>query len=231
MHLVANKTRIKLLILDYAHINVRSILQWSTSHLKFVNADKFTDNTEPIWRNSRYNEPSREGFLFKNPADGSMKDACPDVVHEVQHRDIGTEMTPLGSSTTSRCHTPFKSSSPARHNTPASRSGPLGFGNSSSTDSIDIAQLQECHLAKLQLGTQYDSVTSNWSSRAEEEEEVSKSLRHFETEHGCTKRVSDSRAAAWEEEEKNKFCLRYLACKVPTFFISCKLLDTNCDFL
>lgn len=171
--------------------------------------DKFTDNTEPIWRNSRYNEPSREGFLFKNPADGSMKDACPDVVHEVQHRDIGTEMTPLGSSTTSRCHTPFKSSSPARHNTPASRSGPLGFGNSSSTDSIDIAQLQECHLAKLQLGTQYDSVTSNWSSRAEEEEEVSKSLRHFETEHGCTKRVSDSRAAAWEEEEKNKFCLRY----------------------
>ncbi|XP_031274210.1 uncharacterized protein LOC116132681 isoform X3 [Pistacia vera] len=128
----------------------------------------------------------------------------------IQHRDIGTEMTPLGSSTVSRCHTPFKSSSPARHNTPANRSGPLTLGHLDSTSStIDISQLQECHLAKLQLGTQYDSVTSNWSSREEEEEEISKSLRHFETSTGCWKSVSDSRAAAYEEEEKTKCCLRY----------------------
>ncbi|KAF2323678.1 hypothetical protein GH714_036586 [Hevea brasiliensis] len=119
-------------------------------------------------------------------------------------------MTPLGSSTTSRCHTPFKSSSPARHNTPANRSGPLPLGNSSSTNSsIDISQLQACHLAKLQLGSQYDSVTSNWSSREEEEEEISKSLRHFETGITCRSSVSDSRSAAWEEEEKTKCCLRY----------------------
>ncbi|XVE51780.1 hypothetical protein DITRI_Ditri02bG0068700 [Diplodiscus trichospermus] len=139
-----------------------------------------------------------------------MKDAGTEAFHEVSHKDVGTEMTPLGSSTVSRCHTPFKSSSPAGHNTPANRSGPLASANSNSSNStIDISHLQECHLAKLQLGTQYDSITSIWSSREEEEEEVSKSLRHFETGIACQKNVSDSRAASWEEEERTTGCQRY----------------------
>ncbi|CAK7356445.1 unnamed protein product [Dovyalis caffra] len=172
--------------------------------------DKFTSEVEPVLPNFRYSEPLKEGFLFRNSANESKKDAGTEVIHEVKHRDVGTEMTPLGSSTTSRCHTPFKSSSPARHNTPANRSGPLALENSGSgNNTIDISQLQECHLAKLQLGTQYDSVTSYWSSREEEEEEISKSLRHFETGIVSQKSVSDSRAAAWEEEEKTKCCLRY----------------------
>ncbi|CAK9164456.1 unnamed protein product, partial [Ilex paraguariensis] len=148
----------------------------------------------------------KEGFLFGKSAVESMKEAAAEVVHEVKHRDIGTEMTPLGSSTTSRCPTPFKSSSPARHNTPADRSGPLALMNSST---IDIAELQGCHLAKLNLGTQFDSITSNWSSREEEEEDVSKSLRHFEMSNECRRSVSESRTLAWEEEEKTKCCLRY----------------------
>ena len=133
-----------------------------------------------------------------------MKDACTEVVH----KDVGTEMTPLGSSTTSRCHTPFKSSSPARHNTPASRSGPLSLANHDNTScTVDPIRLEECHFAKLQLGTQYDySVTSHWSSREEEEEEISKSLRH----NASQKADSDCRAATWEEEEKTKCCLRYI---------------------
>ncbi|XP_028796252.1 uncharacterized protein LOC114751749 [Neltuma alba] len=116
-------------------------------------------------------------------------------------RDSGTEMTPLGSSTTSRCHTPFKSSSPARHNTPANRSAP--YSNVSCCTS-DLIQLEECHFAKLQLGTKFDS---NWSSREEEEEEASKSLRHdaYQTQ----KADSDAIAAAWQENEKTKSCLRY----------------------
>ncbi|KAJ4827609.1 hypothetical protein Tsubulata_026416 [Turnera subulata] len=173
--------------------------------------DKFTDDVESVLPNFRYSEPSKEGFLFRNSAsDESMKHAGTEVIHEVKHRDIGTEMTPLGSSTTSRCHTPFKAASPARHNTPANRSGPLALETSSSSNNtIDISQLQECHLAKLHLGTQYDSVTSNWSSREEEEEEISKSLRHFETGNASRKSISDARAAAWEEEEKTKCCLRY----------------------
>ncbi|KAJ7951434.1 Remorin family protein [Quillaja saponaria] len=168
--------------------------------------DKFTDNVEQILPDIRYLEPTKEGFPFRNPVVETMKDACTEVVHEVHHRDVGTEMTPLGSSTTSRCHTPFKSSSPARHNTPASRSGPLAPGSS---DSIDMAQLQDCHLAKLHLGTQFDSVTSNWSSKEEEEEEISKSLRHYETGNACQKTASDSRTAALEEEEKTRCYLRY----------------------
>ena len=162
------------------------------------------DNVEP-------NLPTKEGFVFSNSAISKME--VTGAIVEVQHRDIGTEMTPLGSSTTSRCPTPFKSSSPARHNTPANRSGPLGLvgagddaDNNSAT--IDITQLQECHLAKLQLPSQYDSVASNWSSREEEEEEISKSLRHFETGNECRRSISDSRAAAWEEEEKTQCCNR-----------------------
>ncbi|XP_004144446.1 uncharacterized protein LOC101207750 [Cucumis sativus] len=169
----------------------------SDLHLK----DKFMDNVEPIL-------PTKEGFLFNNSPINKMKVA--DAIVEVQHRDIGTEMTPLGSSTTSRCPTPFKSTSPVRYNTPASRSGPLGLaGEGGDSATVDISQLQECHLAKLQLPSQYDSVTSNWSSREEEEEEISKSLRHFETGNECRKSISDSRAAAWEEEEKTKCCNRY----------------------
>ena len=136
-----------------------------------------------------------------------MKDACTEVLQEIHHRDVGTEMTPLGSSTTSRCHTPFKSSSPARHNTPASRSGPLAMANQNSTSCTpELIKLEECHFAKMQLGTKYDSITSNWSSREEEEEEISKSLRH----NSSQKNDSDCGAAQWEEEEKTKCCLRLL---------------------
>ncbi|BAT98229.1 hypothetical protein VIGAN_09186900 [Vigna angularis var. angularis] len=162
--------------------------------------DKFTDSIEPILPNLRYLEPAKEGFLFRNQVGGAMQDACTEVV---QHRDIGTEMTPLGSSTTSRCHTPVKISSPPRHNTPASRSGPLALASTACT--LDVIQLEECHFSKLQLGSQYDIVTSNWSSSEEEEKEISKSLRH----NGSHKADSDCIAASWEEEEKTKCCLRY----------------------
>ncbi|XP_045790016.1 uncharacterized protein LOC123884827 [Trifolium pratense] len=165
--------------------------------------DKFTDSIEPILPKFRYSEPTKEGFLFRNQACDSMNDAFTEVVHEVKHKDAGTEMTPLGSSTTSRCHTPFKSSSPARHNTPASRSGPLALSNA---DCNDVIQLEECHFDKLQYGTtKYDLVAPNWSSSEEEEKEISKSLRH----NASLKADSDCIAATWEEEEKNKCCLRY----------------------
>ncbi|KAF6139801.1 hypothetical protein GIB67_009648, partial [Kingdonia uniflora] len=178
--------------------------------------DKFTDNVDPIFPNFRFTEPSKEGFLFRNSACEAMKDAATKVFpQQAQHRDIGTEMTPLGSSTTSRCHTPFKTSSPARHNTPADRSGPIGTldttNTNNSSNTIDISELQECHFAKLELGTQFDSVVSNWSSREEEEEEISKSLRHFEkTSSGCRKNIMDYRASVREEEEKAKSCIRLM---------------------
>ncbi|KAJ8756162.1 hypothetical protein K2173_024709 [Erythroxylum novogranatense] len=172
--------------------------------------DKFTDEVESVLPNLGYSEPSRQGFFFRNSANTTMRDAGTEVIHEVKLKDVGTDMTPLGSSTTSRCHTPFKISSPARHNTPTNMSGPLASVNYNSTcNTIDISKLQDCHLAKLQIGSQYDSLTSNWSSREEEEEDISKSLRHFETGIASRKSISDSRAAAWEDEEKTKYCLRY----------------------
>ncbi|KAG2558787.1 hypothetical protein PVAP13_8NG341300 [Panicum virgatum] len=159
--------------------------------------DKFTDNEEP----------SKETFVFRSaycepaPAKGAAAAAGGD-----QRRDIGTEMTPLGSS----CHTPLKSTSPVRHNTPASRSGPLvpyaGSGG------MDISELADCHLAKLDLGARFDAMLVNWSSKEEEEEEVSKSLRHFEATVGaggaphCDKHGGDCR---WDDDDRAKSCIRY----------------------
>lgn len=167
---------------------------------RFVHAaDKFTDNEEP----------SKESFVLRSSyyepvpaAKGSAVGADDDH----QRRDIGTEMTPLGSS----CHTPLKSTSPVRHNTPASRSGPLvpytGGG-------MDISELADCHLAKLDLGARFDAMLVNWSSK-EEEEEVSKSLRHFEATVGtgagggpaCDKRGGGD--CRWDDDDRAKSCIR-----------------------
>lgn len=171
--------------------------------------DKFTDKVEPA---PKYNvpEPGKIQHYGKHEGFQPMKDAYTEVIPAVQHRDMGTEMTPLGSSRTSRCHTPAKSGSPARHNTPASRSGLINSAG------IDIGELEKCHFANLELqglpsGIQFNSVdrsVSTWSSREEEEEEISKSLRHFDI-GDCKKSIVEIRAAAWEEAERSKCFTRY----------------------
>ncbi|KAL6654708.1 hypothetical protein ACP70R_008173 [Stipagrostis hirtigluma subsp. patula] len=165
--------------------------------------DKFTDNEEP----------SKETFVFRSsycePAPAKGAAVAADADHR---RDIGTEMTPLGSSTTSRCHTPIKSTSPARHNTPANRSGPLV----PYAGGLDISELADCHLAKLDLGARFDAMLVNWSSKEEEEEEVSRSLRHFEATAGaaagggppCDKRGGGG-DCRWEDDDRAKSCIRY----------------------
>jgi len=77
-----------------------------------------------------------------------------------------------------KLHNFKKSLSPVLHVTPASKSGPLSLANHNSTTStIDLIRLKECHFAKLQVETQYNSVTSLWSSREEEEKEISKLIQ------------------------------------------------------
>ncbi|XP_074590329.1 uncharacterized protein LOC141846226 [Curcuma longa] len=166
--------------------------------------DKFTDNVEQPHPYFRYSEPSKEGFFFGSSYFVCKNDDMTAGLMEPRCRDTGTEMTPLGSSMPTRCHTPIKSSSPARHNTPADRSGPLVPCNTS----IAISELKDCHFAKLELGAQYHSVVSNWSTREEEEKEVSKSLRHLEITDG-SKSIGAARAYAWEEDERKKSCIRY----------------------
>ncbi|KAL2243149.1 uncharacterized protein LOC105157880 [Sesamum indicum] len=200
------------LVLDH-HTSARAISGVSLSPTADVLLkDKFPDEVNPLSPKFGCSEPMQEGFIFRNAMKKSTNNAATtlETVQEVKHRDIGTEMTPLGSSTTSRCPTPFKSTSPARHNTPANRSGPLTPTSIDGSNTVDITQLQECHLAKLHIGSmQFDSVTSNWSSREEEEEDVSKSLRHYEMSSECRRNISESRSCTWEEEEKTKSCLRY----------------------
>lgn len=172
---------------------------------KYLIADKFTDNVEQPHPYFRYSEPSKEGFFFGSSYFVCKNDNLTVGLMEPRRRDTGTEMTPLGSSMPTRCHTPIKSSSPARHNTPADRSGPLVPCNTS----IAISELKDCHFAKLELGAQYHSVVSNWSSREEEEKEVSKSLRHLEITDG-SKSIGAARAYAWEEDERKKSCIRLI---------------------
>ncbi|GMH17560.1 hypothetical protein Nepgr_019401 [Nepenthes gracilis] len=177
--------------------------------------DKFTNEVERFLPKFACSKQTKGGVFFKKHVSCEpMKDVGTEVIYEIKHRDTGTEMTPIGSTTPSISHTPLKSTSPARHNTPENRSGPLTLMSSGTANSLDIAHLQELHLAKLQNGpTLFDSITPNWSSREEEEEEISKSLRNFEMNSGCRRSVSESRtsvSSVWEEE-KAKYCLRYQA--------------------
>ncbi|KAL0796558.1 hypothetical protein Bca101_067935 [Brassica carinata] len=143
--------------------------------------------------------PSTEGFIFR--------DLEEEEEAQVQHRDMGTEMTPVGSVTTSRCHTPFKGTSPARHNTPSNMSGPL----TETKNVIDISEFADKLRLSGSAATQYyNSVTSHWNSREEEEEEISKSLRHSDMESELQRSVSESKAALLDgEDDKIKFCQRY----------------------
>lgn len=142
--------------------NVRLLL--NKMHMNLAHADKFTNEVEQICPKFKCVEPMKEGFLFGNAVEKSAEDAISEIIHEVKHRDIGTEMTPLGSLTTSRCPSPFISTSPARHNTPTNRSSPLALENMDVASTIDMMQLQDCHLAKLHNEPQFNSVTTNWSS-------------------------------------------------------------------
>jgi len=76
-----------------------------------------------------------------------------------------------------------------------------------SNTAFDISELKNCHFAKLQLSAQYDSMVSEWSSREEEEAEVSKSLRH--SDGGGKKSFAETRASPWEDEQRTKICIRW----------------------
>ncbi|XP_010479966.1 PREDICTED: uncharacterized protein LOC104758737 isoform X2 [Camelina sativa] len=149
--------------------------------------------------------PSTERFIFKD-SDKFLRYE-EEAQAQTQHRDIGTEMTPVGSLAASRCHTPFKSTSPARHNTPSQLSGPL----TETKNVIDISEFADKLRLSGSTASQYgNSVTSHWNSREEEEEEISKSLRHFDMESELRRSVSESKAVLWDDEDdKIKFCQRY----------------------
>lgn len=152
-----------------------------------LTADKFTDNVEPHGPNFRISDPNKEGSLFRGLFCESVKALKRELVSQPQHRDTGAEMDP----------------SPARHNTPADMSGPL----MASKIDLDISELNDCHFAKLQLSVQYDSIVSNWSSREEEEAEMSMSFRHSEM--GCgRKSFAETIASLWEDEEMSNICIR-----------------------
>ncbi|KAI3775160.1 hypothetical protein L1987_49729 [Smallanthus sonchifolius] len=173
----------KIVSLDHHHGCSDRGFSW-ISTFDVLLKDKLTNEVDPIFPKLKHL--------------GAME-----VIQAVKNRDMGTEMTPGGSSTASRCPTPLKSLSPPRHNTPESRLSLQGLMNQSSS------QL-ECDLAnKLQPWTPFDAFDSKWSSMEDEEEEISKSLRHFEMNNEVLETISGPRPSAWEEQELSEPCLRY----------------------
>ncbi|KAF3323477.1 Remorin, C-terminal region [Carex littledalei] len=142
--------------------------------------DKYASDSEQFVPNPNrtYSNHTKPTLLFKN--------IIPRTSHGTNTRDIGTRMAPITP--------PTESTSPIRHNTPASKSGLIVQTN----ETVDIAKLKLCN--------EFELVAPNWNSREEEEEDVSKSLRHFEI---SRKSFAESRACAWEEEERSKSCMRY----------------------
>ncbi|XP_048628091.1 uncharacterized protein LOC106357359 isoform X2 [Brassica napus] len=148
--------------------------------------------------------PSTEGFIFRDS--DKFLQFQEEEEAQVQHRDMGTEMTPAGSVTASRCHTPFKSMSPARHNTPSKMSGPL----TETKNVIDISEFADKLRLSGSAATQYYNSVTHWNSREEEEEEISKSLRQMDMESELRRSVSESKAVLWDgQDDKIKFCQRY----------------------
>ncbi|CAN6929054.1 unnamed protein product [Brassica oleracea var. botrytis] len=144
--------------------------------------------------------PSTEGFIFRDS--DKFLQFQEEEEAQVQHRDIGTEMTPTGSVTASRCHTPFKSMSPARHNTPSKMSGPL----TETKNVIDISEFADKLRLSGSAATQYYSSVTQWNSREEEEEEISKSLRQMDMESELRRSVSESKAVLWDgQDDKIKY--------------------------
>ncbi|KAI7734727.1 hypothetical protein M8C21_015434 [Ambrosia artemisiifolia] len=90
--------------LDHSHGSSDRGFSWASASdsSDVVLKDKFTNEVEPIFS--------------KLKCLGTMEG-----VQGVKNKDTGTEMTPVESSTTTRCPTPLKSLSPPRHNTPESR--------------------------------------------------------------------------------------------------------------
>ncbi|KAJ7552865.1 hypothetical protein O6H91_06G073500 [Diphasiastrum complanatum] len=125
-------------------------------------------------------------------------------------RDMATQITPFSSSKPSRCTTPVKDS-PARHNTPA-RPSPTPDQSAS----LDLLQLQNCHLAKLvdfdkksvQVAADSEllerSVSNTWSTKEEEEAESSKSLCLVDITE-VRQSIIEGRAASWEEAQQAKY--------------------------
>ncbi|MCO5577050.1 hypothetical protein L7F22_030872 [Adiantum nelumboides] len=146
----------------------------------------------------------------------------------VSLREVGTQMSSVDGSGsisryTSKNGSPQKIVSPARHTTPArGRSLSSSASNSGNVKRnakqfINLAEIVECHRAKLELQGLSDGIrvnslnrtTSNWSSREVEEADLSRSLRHStpELENPSTAGYSHqwpSQSYSWNKDDDAK---------------------------
>eukprot|EP00250_Pteridium_aquilinum_P005695 c15748_g1_i1 orf=115-2373(-) len=149
-----------------------------------------------------------------------MKDAFTEITPTTSHRDMGTQMTPIGSSRpSSRPHSPQRGTalSPARHNTPTRLPTPTSKGTIHMSR-MNPLEVERCRRAKFQfqglsvqdqvqhsLGKSFEC---KWSSREEEEEDSGKGLRHIDLED-LKLDVIEARASARKESTRLKLLAKY----------------------
>ncbi|XP_059649836.1 uncharacterized protein LOC132295557 isoform X2 [Cornus florida] len=145
----------------------------------------------------------------------------PSTARSVSMRDMGTEMTPIASQEPSRTGTPVRSTTPMRSPTSSrpstpGRAAPDSYPTGPSNDHLDLNKndLSEKELQIktrreiMVLGTQLGKMNiAAWASKEDEDKDASTSLKTVRVEP--TKSVTEKRAAAWEQTEKDKYMARF----------------------
>ncbi|EAY84205.1 hypothetical protein OsI_05585 [Oryza sativa Indica Group] len=141
----------------------------------------------------------------------------PPTVRSVSMRDMGTEMTPIASQEPSRTGTPVRATSPdcSRPTTPRKTIGPnaigavIGHGECSNVELSEQELQMKTRREIMLLGTQLGKTNiAAWASKKEEEKDASLSLKGVPMDQS-TQKVTEIRAAAWEEAEKAKYLARF----------------------
>lgn len=156
-------------------------------------------------------------------------------------RDMGTEMTPIGSQEPSRTGTPVMATTPTRSPT-SSRSStpgraapaPCPIDPINDPTELNRKELSDKELQMktrreiMALGTQLGKMNiAAWAGKDDENKEVSTSRKTVAAEKP-SKSVTETRAAAWEEAEKAKYMARFFLQKI---FIHILNITLTCLYL
>ncbi|KAI5678294.1 hypothetical protein M9H77_09244 [Catharanthus roseus] len=197
---------------------------------KFVSWDSYSCSSEsyskpvPMFENcigeSAINLSCHDSSLSIHTATTFLPPAS--TARSVSMRDMGTEMTPIGSQEPSRTGTPVMATTPTRSPT-SSRSStpgraapaPCPIDPINDPTELNRKELSDKELQMktrreiMALGTQLGKMNiAAWAGKDDENKEVSTSRKTVAAEKP-SKSVTETRAAAWEEAEKAKYMARF----------------------
>ncbi|CAN6449198.1 unnamed protein product [Victoria cruziana] len=153
---------------------------------------KKIDYSESLWR---INKPSEDSSMIRS----------------ICVRDMGTEMTPIGSQEPSRTATPIRATTPSARSPISSRTSSPGRRS----QGVQSTETNQAHQGP--AGNRLDTVIpgrasfsgTGWISKDEDESEASKILQKNNSERDRRIGMLEARAVAWDEAERAKYMARY----------------------